>query len=251
MARDWTCARCGAASPEGVHACQACGLLRGSVVPEPNPVTSAAATPGAVPVPPPVPAVTADSALVPAWSDASAGGPTAAPVRSRRRLVLGLLVAVVLVGGGAAFNWFSNVGRSSTGEINKAGQLAVSDLRPGDCYDLPGDTASFDPAASGDRAIRVAQAKPCTEPHPYEVFYAGTIDSATYPTDTELRAWTESNCGPAFDAYIGKAYADSVLDVYTNFPSEAGWTKGSRDMQCSVADPLLKPLTSSLKGSQR
>lgn len=241
MANDWRCARCGAANQAAVHACQACGLIRGGVVAVPNPMV-------AVP-PPPLPPAAPPGSAIPGWTDAPPA--VAPPERGRRRTQARFVVLGLVVIGVITYSWFNNASRSATGEIDKSGELSVSDLRVGDCYDLPGDLASFDPMASGEETVDKAIAKPCTDPHHYEVFYTGAIGGSRYPTDADFKTWADTYCVPAFGTYVGKSYQDSVLDMFTFHPVADGWAQGDHGMQCCLVDPLRHALTSTLKGSGR
>jgi hypothetical protein len=201
------------------------------------PVNWASGAPGTVP-----PAWTP----TPGMGDQSWVSATASD-KPARHLPIVAIVVVAFIAIGGVITLVSSAGRSDTGEINKAGEIEPADLRVGDCFDLPND-----PVASGD-IVEKAVAKPCGQPHQYEVFTTGTIDSAsgTYPTDDELRAWTKANCVSAFAAYVGMSYDDSVLEMITFYPNEAGWRKSDRQMQCSLEDPGNTALTASQKGAKR
>lgn len=264
MASNWTCGRCSARNPEDAVSCRSCGLIRGGIVTNPNqgaPTTG----PASASWPSSPPSIEAEGAPPPApemWAGAPApggypGAPTsagasgtgtraAAGCLANVGIRLAVLVVIIAIGGVVAF--FTNAGRDETGSINKAGELKVTELRVGDCYDLQGEGASADPNASFEKATGV----PCAQPHHYEVFFTGKLgDSPTPPTETVLQAWSEANCWPAFDAYVGKPIDQSTLDYYVFYPDDSAWRQGQRDGQCSLADPAMNAITGSLKGSQR
>lgn len=238
MASSWTCARCSAQNDEGAVSCRSCGMIRGGVVTQPNVLTPPVPIPG-VPAPGGYP---------------GAPVPTAAPSQ-RRSLVAGIignlgirlvvLLVFVVIGGVAAY--ISNASRDSSGTITKAGDMALSDLLVGDCFDLPKDAGGPDASAT----IKKTTAIPCGQAHHYEVFYRGDLTFGAYPTDTELNDWTDQYCTPAFEAYVGTTTAATTLTYYYFFPSEASWSSGDRGIQCSLADANLAPLTGTLKGSGR
>ena len=91
-------------------------------------------------------------------------------------------------------------------------------------------------------------AHPCTEAHEYEVFYVGSLAGGEYPTDDVTTTFVVDNCGPAFDAYVGKAYVDSQLDFSYLSPSVESWRDGDRSVQCAAFDPRNARLTISIKG---
>jgi hypothetical protein len=202
MASNWTCARCAAQNDEASVSCRSCGMIRGGVVTQPNTMT-----------PPPVPTPNMPApggyAGAPMPGAPAPGGYPGAPVPpiptvSRKKQVavgilgnigarVAVLVVLVVIGGGVAF--FTNAGRNSSGQIDKAGDMAPSDLVVGDCFDLPNDMLSPDPSAT----IQKTTAVPCAQTHHHEVFYRGNLTADTYPTKAQLSDWTDQNCTPAFE----------------------------------------------------
>jgi Septum formation len=186
---------------------------------------------------PPPPAPPTDPAAIPGWSGAEA------PRRSWfQRIPAGWLVVAVLVVGGALVGWYVNAGRSSSGDITKAGDLNATDLRVGDCFDLK------DPNVD---TIDDVRALPCTTEHTYELFFRGTMPDGDYPTDDAFDAWMSANCVPAFGTYVGRAYGQSTLEVYYLVPSDDAWRSGDRSIQCAVYPSNNAHPTTSLKGSQQ
>lgn len=257
MASSWTCARCSAQNDEGAVSCRSCGMIRGGVVTQPNVLTPPTPT-GNAPVPggyqgAPAPGGFQGAPAPGGYPGAPVPAPSMSPKRSLAAGILGnigarLVVLVIIVAAGGVIAFFTNAGRNSSGQIDKAGDMAPADLLVGDCYDLPGDTLSPDPSAT----IEKTRAIPCAQAHHYEVFYRGDYSgSQTYPTEAELGAWTDTFCTPAFEAYVGTTADKTTLTYYYFFPSEASWRSGSRGVQCSLADPNLAPLTGTLKGSGR
>ena len=252
MAKSWTCGRCAASNEEAAVSCQSCGLIRGGVVTAPNPVMPPPQGSTPPPAAPPDWSAPASSAMAPGgWL----GAPVAQPAPGAKQQVakgflanigvrVVLLVVIAAVGGGIA--WLANAGRDSNGQIDKAGELKPADLRVGDCFDLPGDSSSFDPNAT----IEKTTAMKCTEAHHYEVFYTGTLtDSGSYPTEADLQSAVSADCSPAFEAYVGTSVDQSSLTIYYFVPDDAAWSGGDRALQCSLADPSLKAFSKSLKGS--
>ena len=271
----WKCARCSTVNDESGISCSKCGLMRGSVVIQgtsdgpigtesipverPTPVAPAAAqAPGGPDAPraadapgeaqmQPGPTAAADSpADVPSWMGPSAGlgGPEvpAAPVPLWRRIPIGGIIVAVLVIGGGISSWYFGAGRNDAGEIAKPGDLTANNLRVGDCYDLK------EPEAD---EIEDVTAKPCTEPHQYELYFTGAVPDGDYPAESVFEAYVVANCDPAFTGYVGRAYQDSLLDIYWLYPTDGSWRQGDRTVQCAVYDPKIPRLTASLKGADR
>jgi Septum formation len=190
----------------------------------------------------------------PPWSpDAAAGGipgwtpppwsPDAADTRPFwRRIPVGWLIAGALVLVGAVGGWYFTASRSATGEIDKSGDLSVVDLRVGDCFD------DKDPSAN---EIEDVKAVPCTTEHEFELFYVGAMGEGSYPTDDAFETYVTQNCNPAFGAYIGKAYDDSDLDIFSLFPTDDAWRSGDRTVQCAAYHPRIHRLTRSLRGTRQ
>ena len=244
MAKRWKCARCSTENDEGVLTCSNCRMIRGAVVVPgsyiPPADTPVPAWPAAAETPAPSDGDEPDETSWDAGID-SAGGPSA-PIPFWRRIplqwvILGAVVAVAGIGG-----LIINASRSASGEITKAGDLTAAELRVGDCFDLK------DPAAD---QIEDVNAVPCADEHEYEMFFVGTMPEGAFPSEEAFSSFVETNCSPAFEAYIGKSFASSELDVSWLFPVEDAWRSGDRSIQCVVYDPQINRLTGSLKGSAR
>ena len=261
MASGWTCARCAAQNDEISVACQTCGLIRGGTVAAPSPAAPIAAPDLATAAPPPPSSWPEAGAVPPPPVDGSAapGGWPGAPVASqpaspRKGILVGclanmgirILLVLIVAGVIGGIAWFNSAGRDSNGNITKSGEIKPSDLKVGDCWDLPGGGSSFDPNATIDTATGTK----CIEAHRYEVFYTGTMtDNGSYPADADLQAFAVTNCEPAFKAYVGTPFDQSSLTFYYFYPDSTAWKSGNRDFQCSLADENLKVLNKSLKSS--
>jgi hypothetical protein len=194
------------------------------------------ASPGAVTTPGQVAPPPAPGAL-PGWTT----GPPRQP-SMLRRIPIGWIVVIVLIAGGALVGWYVNAARSSTGEIDKAGDMSATDLRVGDCFDLK------DPS---EDTIEDVRAVPCTTQHTYELFFRGDMPNGDYPTDDAFDSWTTSNCDPAFATYVGRSYEQSTLEVYYLVPTSDAWASGDRSVQCALYPSNDTHPTTSLKGSQQ
>lgn len=137
--------------------------------------------------------------------------------------------------GGALLMRFSLNAEIASGPI-----LTWSEVRLGDCFDVP------------DQDFGGVAVRPCAHPHENEVFFVGEIASAgSYPSKAELDAWQFDNCVPAFEAFIGRAPAASALNLSWHIPSTAAWRAGDRSAMCWVYDVLDRSLTGSLRNADR
>jgi hypothetical protein len=237
MIEGWVCPHCSASNAAASLVCSACGQARPddaeavAVVPPPDPdgpgfaaITKpgpSAPPPGAIP--PPAAAYVAGSDQAPedpgavvGWLPPSGTPPPEAtgPVPLWRRLPIGLIVFIVLIAGAAIGGWYFNAGRSSTGELTKAGDLQAVELKVGDCFDLK------DPSAD---EVNDVTAGPCTTEHEFELFFVGTLAEGAYPADDVFDQYVVEHCNPAFATYIGTAYDDSELDIYWLVPTDDAW----------------------------
>jgi hypothetical protein len=128
-----------------------------------------------------------------------------------RVIVIGAIVVI-----GAVAGIIINAGRDSNGTITKSGEVPVTELRVGDCWQMQDAGASFDE----NSVITKTTGKPCTDSHQYEVFYVGSYSSAsgsaTYPITSEFDDWAGTNCVPAFKAYVGTPIDQSSLTFYVS-----------------------------------
>jgi hypothetical protein len=230
MAKGWKCARCSTLNGEAAINCSNCRLIRGGVV--------AAGLYTASPVVPTV--AVGEAAEAPA--DVQQSGAASVKTPLWRRIPIGWLVTGVIVVGGGLAGLYFNASRGATGEIIKAGDLSAIDLRIGDCFDLK------DPAAD---EVDDVTARLCTDEHEFEVIFVGSMPDVEYPADDEFEAFVADNCGPAFDAYVGKVYEESELDIYWFFPNGEGWADGDRSIQCAAFHPRIHRLTESIRGSNQ
>lgn len=204
----WVCKRCFSSNDGNLGACADCGLARGSEVPAGEEAVAAGAAP---------------AAGAPRW------------LALLRFAWIPIVIAVVAAG------FFFAARRDEGGQIVGAGDLEVTELRAGDCFDLKGPT---------EEDVADVDAKPCTEPHEFEMFFVGDLPQGDYPADS-ISAFLETECVRAFDAYVGLAYAQSALDIRALIPSESSWDAGDHAVKCMVSDPIDEELTSSMRNASR
>ena len=159
-----------------------------------------------------------------------------------RRVPIGPLIFVILLGVGAVASFITNASRSDTGEIVNDGDMMATDLRVGDCFDLKDPTAD---------EITDVTAKPCTDPHRFELVWTGSMPEGDYPTDDAFQSFIETHCIGAFQPYVGIGFFDSQLDLNWLIPLEDTWYDGDRSIQCAIYDPGDSELTGSIKASAR
>jgi hypothetical protein len=161
-----------------------------------------------------------------------------APVhRTDRRCcgyVLALVAMMVMVGCGSERD-------GEPGQSAESGDVDVFDLDVGDCL------ADFKDATVWSSI----EASPCSEPHSDEIYAKGEIpDSDEYPGKQAIETAAQDICLSHYEAFVGLAYDDSVLDIGYLTPTEDSWTEGDRTVLCTVFDPLDE-VTGSLRGAKR
>jgi hypothetical protein len=128
----------------------------------------------------------------------------------------------------------------ATGGLSESG-TEVRDLQVGDCL------ADFEEAmqASG------VQPAPCSEPHSDEIYAAGSIDGFDeFPGSAAIEAAARRICLAEYEAFVGRSYEDSVLDISYLVPTEDSWADDDRRVLCTIFDPLDE-VTGSLRGAER
>ncbi len=93
----------------------------------------------------------------------------------------------------------------------------------------------------------------CSEPHDNEVF--ALIDyTATdvYPGTAEMNQIGSELCIEQFDEYVGIAYLESALDVFSITPTQSSWDDDDdREIICALYNLDLSKLTGSMEGAAR
>ena len=283
MTERWVCARCFTSAEDAATACPNCGLERGAQPEsaagdlnapaelgepfsatepdaEPRPAAAAQATMAVASVGDSpdrwvcrqcfysngaTATACANCGLARGAEGASGGegswtGPTSPPVtRSGRaipwRLVVYGVIALVVVVGGTLFA----ARRGDTGEITGAGDMSVFDLAVGDCFDVPDATDQVD-------AVRGI---PCDQAHTYEVFWTGEYPSDVQPAEDEYLDWLQDGCLPAFEGYVGLAYADSIYYMGSLSPTPDSWANGDRAFACYLSNAEETSMTGSAEGA--
>ncbi len=123
------------------------------------------------------------------------------------------------------------------------GDVAVADLRVGQCIDL--DVSA--------QEVTTVPARDCDEPHDAEVFLVDDLAgsaTAAYPGDEAMeRRATELCTGAAFERYVGTPLIRSSLMVRFGRPSERSWEAGDRGVVCAAMRDDGGRLSETVEGS--
>ena len=154
-------------------------------------------------------------------------------------------MAIFLIAAGLlAYGYLTDAERGEDGSIVDAGDLSAFALCVGDCFSYP---INEEIQIVGD-----VEAIPCAEPHQYEVFALPLIDPpvSTYPGEEAIQEMAASQCFGLFENYVGKSYAESILDFTFLVPTPESWSKANdREILCALVESELELLTGSMRGS--
>lgn len=148
---------------------------------------------------------------------------------------------------GAVADTLAQASRDGAGAIAKAGELSISELVVGDCFDDPGGMG-----ADGVEITEIA-AVPCASLHDNEVYYVGELSDASgeaYPGDDAVFERVGNECFSRFEAFVGAPYEASDIDFTVATPTGASWDGGDRGYVCAAYD-LGGQVTGSLAGVRR
>lgn len=137
----------------------------------------------------------------------------------------------------------------STDRARRSGEpteIAPFKLRAGDCFN--------DPAAarSGTEQIEAGFVTllPCASEHDLEVYASLRIPGDSFPGQAAIERRAEK-CLERFRGFVGKAYADSRLEVVYYFPSKRSWKLlDDRTLTCAVGHPEHR-VTGTLRNRRR
>jgi hypothetical protein len=159
----------------------------------------------------------------------------------------------VFVLAGVITAWASSATRTSQ-PITRVGDVSVHDLKVGDCFDPSASEPTPDP--SGNTPVHVVTARPCAQPHDFEVFAVMRLpdeigQGSGDPTHDDMDNAAADRCVPAFGPYVGLLYGTSSLEGGDMQPSVRGWQKGDRTLVCYVYDPAHPQSSGSLHMANR
>lgn len=153
------------------------------------------------------------------------------------RALPAVLTALLLVAGSTGCS--ADAERDKSGVVTAADDVAVDQLRVGDCLETPADGVVTDLTAI-----------PCGQAHDGEVYHSFELPDGDYPGDEQVQTAGEQGCVEQFEAFVGTSFDDSELGLLPLTPVEDGWTRGDQGVLCIVQDEK-GGLTESLKAAQR
>jgi len=129
--------------------------------------------------------------------------------------------------------------RDDSGAIVGGGTVDAFSVQMGDCFN---DAGTFD-----DQVISVPGV-PCSEPHDNETFAVIDVNFDSYPADGNMDRLAYDACMVHFEAFVGREYETSVLEIATMYPSAESWEQNDREVVCAVFDVNARQLVGSAAG---
>lgn len=115
----------------------------------------------------------------------------------------------------------------------------VFSLTVGDCFNDP-DTLS---------EVSDVEMVECSEPHDNEVYATYDIAGSDFPGQDAVQADAAEGCVDRFEAYVGRDFMSSSLNVSALTPTDQSWGQGDREVVCFLFDLNFSQLTTSAKGT--
>jgi len=158
-----------------------------------------------------------------------------------RNWIIGIAIAVGVYG----VNTMMRADRDSSGAIVSEGSIDAFAMHVGDCFD-DGSTFSGDsPEVSSVAGI------PCSTPHDNEVYAVFDVAVASFPDGDGMASLAFDSCKERFEAFVGKDYDASSLDIATLYPTRESWNgQHDREVVCAVYDVDQQKLTGSAKNQR-
>lgn len=149
---------------------------------------------------------------------------------------LGILIVAAL--GFYAYGVATQADRDESGAIIDGGVVDAFSVRVGDCFD---DSSSLDEISS-------LPGVPCSDPHDNEAYAVFDLTIASYPAGDSMPEIAHESCLEHFNAFVGKDYDSSTLDIFTLYPTPMSWEQKDREVVCAVYNMDASKLVGSAAG---
>jgi hypothetical protein len=119
----------------------------------------------------------------------------------------------------------------------------------GDCFDRRQLESAPDQRGQTDIVLLLE----CDLPHRYETFSVLEPPDAgnDFPGEKALEDLARASCVTAFEAFVGRPYVVSELEVGWYLPTASAWGQGARAIGCHVYDLDGDKLVGTMRGSGR
>ena len=134
----------------------------------------------------------------------------------------------------------TDVDRDDSGAIVGGGTVDAFNVQVGDCFN---DTNTFEDEVSSVPGV------PCSDPHDNEAFAVFDVTIEDYLGEDSMYELSYGSCMTHFEAFVGKDYDSSTLEITTMYPSAESWQQNDREVVCAVFDMDANQLVGSAAGS--
>lgn len=130
-------------------------------------------------------------------------------------------------------------------------EIFVYSPNVGDCFDRRRLERPREETATGQTDIVLLL--DCALPHKNEVFAVVDVPDpdGPFPGEDPMLTHARRECVRSFEAYVGRAYEVSTLEIGYYLPSQLEWDEGVRTIGCYVFDLAGGKLVGSVAGSGR
>lgn len=141
--------------------------------------------------------------------------------------------------GFVAYGAMTGADRDSSGAIVGEGTVDAFNMQVGDCFN---DTGTYDDEITSVPGV------PCSEPHDNEAFAVFDISLPEYPSEDAMGEIAYNSCVERFEAFVGRDYESSSLEVTTMYPTQGSWNQDDREIVCAIYSMDTVKLVGSAKG---
>jgi hypothetical protein len=130
--------------------------------------------------------------------------------------------------------------RDDSGAIVSEGTVDAFQVRVGDCFD--------DSSSDAEGEITSIPGVPCSEEHDNEAFAVIDLTIPSYPEGDAMAGLAYTSCVERFEAFVGKDYASSSLEIFPIYPTPESWAQDDREVICAIYEMDENKLVGSVKG---
>ena len=154
-----------------------------------------------------------------------------------------LIVIILIAVAGFLYSYFQQADRDAGGNLISDGNIDAFSMQVGDCFN---DDPNLDMTAE----VFGVDGIPCNEPHDNEVYAIFNTTLTEFPGDDQIGILAEDECIARFEAFVGRDYMSSQLDVLPIYPTRESWEQvNDREIICAVYDLDLAKLVGSMRQS--
>nr|BFE34840.1 hypothetical protein GCM10010200_070910 [Actinomadura rugatobispora] len=111
---------------------------------------------------------------------------------------------------------------------------ALDELKPGDCFDEPGER---------ETTVKLI---PCDRPHDAQITHLFEMRETSYPGDAAVEKIATDGCDSRWERMFGKNPSPVRLEQWYMPPNKESWDLGDRTIMCYATDAKKRPLTRSV-----